>query len=260
MLGASGPGGPFPRHLPATMSGAYAYLVLSALAIGAVVASPPLVVQSEPQVNYDLDADVKVPVVLGVMSRCPDAILCESVFDHVLKRVGNKVDLSLSFIGSINPSEPDFGVTCKHGPEECAGNVHELCVQKYATPTQSWEFVQCLNYQGKDKIGLPQTALQCSSTHNIDWEGSSVGACAGTDGSGKAAEGVQLLQESVRASHSLGIVNSCTIMINGKQVCIHDETWKQCENGHSPHDFVRQINEAYEKLNGDSGDSGSMSD
>jgi hypothetical protein len=41
---------------------------------------------------------VKVPVVLGVMSRCPDAIFCESVIDRVLKKVRHKVDLSLTFI------------------------------------------------------------------------------------------------------------------------------------------------------------------
>ena len=44
--------------------------------------------------------DVKVPVVLGVMSRCPDAILCESVFDEVIGEVGNKIDLTLTFIGT----------------------------------------------------------------------------------------------------------------------------------------------------------------
>lgn len=32
------------------------------------------------------------------MSRCPDAILCESVFDQVLDKVGPKVDMSLVFI------------------------------------------------------------------------------------------------------------------------------------------------------------------
>ena len=45
------------------------------------------------------DRDVKVPVVLGVMSRCPDALLCESVFDDVLKEVLEKIDLSLTFVG-----------------------------------------------------------------------------------------------------------------------------------------------------------------
>ena len=42
----------------------------------------------------------RVPVLLGVMSKCPDAIFCEGFFDKVLKKVGHdKVDLKLSFIG-----------------------------------------------------------------------------------------------------------------------------------------------------------------
>lgn len=44
-------------------------------------------------------ADTKVPVLLGVMSACPDALVCESVFNRVLQRVGDKIDLSLTFIG-----------------------------------------------------------------------------------------------------------------------------------------------------------------
>ncbi|KAI0939272.1 hypothetical protein AcV5_000737 [Taiwanofungus camphoratus] len=227
-------------------------LILSLLTAGVTSAlHQPLTVQNPSEFAF---TDTKVPVTLGVMSRCPDALLCESVFDHVLKRVGDKVDLSLSFIGAINSTEPDFGVTCKHGPEECAGNVHELCVMKYAPMFQFWEFVQCQNYQGSEKIGLPETALQCANTAKIDWEPSGAGACAGLDGSGKAAEGVKLLQNSVRKSKEMGIQKSCTILINGKQVCIHDETWKECENGHAPHDFIRQINEEYKRINDDSDD------
>jgi hypothetical protein len=56
----------------------------------------PMTVQDDPQIIFT--EDVKVPVVLGVMSRCPDAILCEAVWDRVLQRVGDKVDISLSFI------------------------------------------------------------------------------------------------------------------------------------------------------------------
>lgn len=41
----------------------------------------------------------KVQVVLGVMSQCPDAIYCESVFDDVLNQVGDIVDMKLTFIG-----------------------------------------------------------------------------------------------------------------------------------------------------------------
>jgi hypothetical protein len=59
----------------------------------------PLSLQSELAVEATLYDDIKVPVTLGVMSACPDALLCESIFDRVLKEVSDEVDLSLSFIG-----------------------------------------------------------------------------------------------------------------------------------------------------------------
>ncbi|KAH9900000.1 hypothetical protein C8Q73DRAFT_681632 [Cubamyces lactineus] len=224
------------------------YLALSAISPALGAASSPLAVQSDNAYEGSF-GDVKVPVVLGVMSRCPDAILCETVFDHVLEKVSDKVDLSLTFIGTLNASEPDFGVTCKHGPEECAGNVHELCAIKHAPTQRWWSFVQCLNFQGRNEIGKPEKALQCAKTTELDWENSGVGACAGLDGSGKAEEGVRLLQQSVTVARETGIEKSCTVIINGKQVCIHDETWKECEGGHAPKDFIRQIEEEYNKLN-----------
>lgn len=51
-----------------------------------------------------------------------------------------------------------------HGPEECAGNVQQLCVKKYASFTDWWEFVQCQNYQGREKVGGPDVALKCART------------------------------------------------------------------------------------------------
>jgi hypothetical protein len=59
---------------------------------------------------------------------------------------------------------------------------------------------------------------------------------------------------------------SCTILINGHVVCVHDGTWKECEvcypmltqrvfhsmlpqEGHTANDFIRQINNEYERLN-----------
>lgn len=191
--------------------------------------------------------DVKVPVVLGVMSRCPDALLCESVWDHVLQRVGDKVNISLSFIARLNPSDEAYGVTCMHGVEECAGNVHELCVAKYHPTSEWWSFLQCENYQGSDGVGLPETAAKCAEAAGFEWENDKAHQCAGDNGQG--LEGAQLLQESVATTLQLGIKKSCTIIINGKQVCIHDGTWYECEGGHTPADFIRQINEEYEHLN-----------
>lgn len=192
----------------------------------------------------------QVPVTLGVMSRCPDALLCETLFDSVIPRVAEKIDLSLTYIATLNASDPVFGVTCMHGPDECAGNVQQLCVAKYTPLWTWWEFVMCQNYQGRGQIGSADVALKCARTHNIDWEESGVGHCVGLDGNGEGYEGVQLLQDSVRVAGSLGITKSCTVVINKQKVCIHDGTWQHCDNGHEVRDFVDQIEEEYQKLNG----------
>jgi hypothetical protein len=165
--------------------------------------------------------NVKVPVKLGVMSQCPDAILCEGVIDDVLKHVANKVHLSLSFIGRcvglkvflpshstyfrINTSEPDYGVTCLHGAGECAGNVQQLCASKYEPLHQWWRFVKCQNKQGRENVGRPEVALQCAEIAGFDWNRSETGLCAGFEGTGKGEEGLKLLRESVKASQALGI-------------------------------------------------------
>ncbi|KAF9259491.1 hypothetical protein L218DRAFT_908181 [Marasmius fiardii PR-910] len=200
------------------------------------------------QVVFTQDAQL-VPVQLGVMSQCPDALLCENVFDQVLQEVSGKVDLSLVYIGNIDPSEPDFGVTCKHGPGECAGNVHQLCVKEHSDFSQWWEFVNCNNFQGRNKIGTPEVATKCAKSAGLDWDGSGIGECVGPDANGTGAEGVALLKESVKLGKQMGLTTSCTVVINNQKVCIHDGTWKECENGHTVNDFIRQINAEYDKLN-----------
>ena len=56
----------------------------------------PFRVQSQDELQTI--SDVKVSIQLGVMSRCPDALLCESIFNEVLSRAIDKVDLSLVYI------------------------------------------------------------------------------------------------------------------------------------------------------------------
>lgn len=64
-------------------------------------------VSRDTQQPMQLD-NVKVPVILGVMSACPDALICESVFDRVLKKVADKTDLALTYIAQsvFSPSLP----------------------------------------------------------------------------------------------------------------------------------------------------------
>ncbi len=70
-----------------------ATLVLPTLAL----AASQIVLNDQTNANKLL-TDVKVPVQLGVMSKCPDAILCETVFDSVRNKVKDKIDLSLTYI------------------------------------------------------------------------------------------------------------------------------------------------------------------
>lgn len=92
-----------------------------------------------------------------------------------------------------------------HGPEECAGNVQQLCVARYSTQGQWWSFIQCQNFGGREGVGKPEVALRCAKVAQIDWETSGAGQCAGLDGSGKGAEGVRLLHDSVRLGQDLNI-------------------------------------------------------
>ena len=105
----------------------------------------------------------------------------------------------------VNASEPEFGVTCRHGAGECAGNIQELCAIKYTERQTWWRFVQCQNFQGRWQVGKPETAFKCANAAGIDWENDEVGGCAGRDASGKTEEGIKLLKQSVTDTANLGV-------------------------------------------------------
>ncbi|CEQ43006.1 SPOSA6832_04880, partial [Sporobolomyces salmonicolor] len=168
---------------------------------------------SSPRVN---STSTKVPLTLGVMSKCPDAEICETVMDRVLDThtggiggggkdevVGDLVKLGLVFIAKCvftlptservradlgsaarrEQANETYGVSCMHGELECKGNVQQLCA---------------IEHWGEE---------------------------------------------------SMGITKSCTVMLNGRKICIHDGVWKDCDAGHEVGDFVRQITDEWNRLN-----------
>ncbi|SCZ91716.1 BZ3500_MvSof-1268-A1-R1_Chr5-1g07626 [Microbotryum saponariae] len=198
------------------------------------------------QVQVDPEQDNKVPIRLAVMSKCPDAELCESVFDRVLDKVGTLVDIKLLYIG-----DTEYGkVKCKHGPSECTGNIQQLCAEKYwqgvdgsVNPWATWwNFVQCQNYNGLPRIGTDRLAQSCASVVGKTWSGD-VEECA------NSSEGTQLLRDSFKATKALQLVKSCSIVIDGKLVCVRDGRWIDCEEGHEVGDFVNLVNKAWKRLN-----------
>ncbi|KAK4050015.1 hypothetical protein OIO90_005205 [Microbotryomycetes sp. JL221] len=185
----------------------------------------------------------KVPVILGVMSKCPDAQVCEIVFDRVLDQVGQQVDLNLVYIGTLDNKSQPYGVECMHGTSECAGNIQQLCAAKHfqgqsgeINPFADWWnaslFIQCVNYGPTSKIGDESIAQRCSAVVGHKWQ--EIESCV------RGSEGIELLKRSVTMANELAITKSCTIVIGGKPVCVHDGTWKHCDEGHETGHFVRQ--------------------
>jgi len=193
------------------------------------------------------DNNTRVPIVLGVMSRCPDALLCESVLDSAFDQTWNIINIDLSFVGKINDSDSDWGVTCMHGSQECQGNVQELCaINRSQSQEDWWQFVQCLNYEGKDQVGDKALAERCAGVASIPWDDED--GRKGMKGCVEGDEGKELLKASVRRSKDMGIEKSCTIVISGKKRCVRDGTWKECETGHTVEEFVSYIQDEYQRL------------
>ncbi|CAJ0649467.1 10896_t:CDS:2 [Entrophospora sp. SA101] len=167
----------------------------------------------------------KVLVDLFVMSRCPDAVVCE------LKEVNDIAIITTDYVANLNDSEK-YGVTCKHGELEC---------------------IECLN-QDISLIGTYNHAKKCTNqvlgvtaattvniTNSADDNYSKVDKCV------NSKEGRTLLMKSVLKTTMYNVTKSCTMFINQKLRCIRDGYWYDCDEGHSVEDFVQSIRKAYEK-------------
>lgn len=159
----------------------------------------------------------RVDVTLGVMSKCPDALFFENAFSRTLDQVNNKISLSLTYIASPNSSET-YGAQCKHGTDECAGNIHQLCVINALNPTKAgkrydigpsqaqrlwWEFIQCENFVGGVKhIGEESLAKQCTDALGKfpKWEDDGIKDCI------RGGKGTKLLHDSIEKTIARHIV------------------------------------------------------
>ncbi|PQE10254.1 gamma interferon inducible lysosomal thiol reductase protein [Rutstroemia sp. NJR-2017a WRK4] len=134
-----------------------------------------------------------VPLEAHIMSKCPDAQDClKMMVLPAMQRVYEKVNFTLSFIGA--PTDND-GVACMHGPEECMGNILELCAASlYPDPKIYLGFTMCLTRDYKD---IPQRSLveDCALEHGMDFD--KLNACTVQDDGGF---GMGMLRDSVRRS------------------------------------------------------------
>ncbi|KAF9313175.1 hypothetical protein BG003_005527 [Podila horticola] len=184
------------------------------------------------------------------MSRCPDAMKCEATFAKVFDTPNlAPVHPTLSFIGAIertvnvSATSVTTTVTCKHGPEECAGNTQQLCFKKQHPDHRVWvPFVVGMNSWQPRRIGelqyLREVASRIGGAAADEDKLTLVEQCA------QGAEGLELLVQSVQNTLDHHVGTSCTVFVEDKKRCVIDGgVWRECPGGFQVADFVRTINE-----------------
>ena len=173
-----------------------------------------------------------------VMSRCPDAAFCESLFFPSLIQLSSIVNFTLSFIASKSPTN-EF--QCMHGQNECLGNRQQLCIQNMYSPTISLKYLLC---QSSDITLIPDNGETCAKNASegaINW--SDVQACVNSERSN------ELFDRALQRTQAAAAMKSCTIHMNGKFWCMHDRYWQNCSEGSDPTSFIRAICSRYSGRN-----------
>ncbi|KAL2114773.1 hypothetical protein VUR80DRAFT_83 [Thermomyces stellatus] len=191
----------------------------------------------------EANADKKlVPLEAHIMSKCPDAKDClKEMILPAMQRVHDKVNFTLSFIGT--PTSDD-GVDCRHGPQECMGNIIELCAfELYPDPKISLGFTMCIT---RDYENIPGRELveDCALEHAIDVK--ALNDCAMRD---NGAHGLDMLRRSVIRSSDAGVTKSCTVRLDEEIYCVRDGgEWGPCPGSPSVDHLVSTIEKRYGSL------------
>lgn len=196
----------------------------------------------------------KVQLEAHIMSKCPDARDC--LHDMVLPammNVSSMVDFKLSYIGSyvqrfaFNPvatftdfgrlTDHDDGVLCMHGPQECLGNIIELCAAAlYPDPKMYLGFTMCLS-RDYDDIPKKELIQECALEHGISFQ--KLNDCAVAD---DGSLSVEMLRDSFQRSFDADVTKSCTIRLQGNVFCVRDDgEWKECDKGSKAADLVAEV-------------------
>jgi len=186
----------------------------------------------------DERTEYEVPLEIHVMSKCPDARDClHELIVPTMVQVSEKVNLTMSFIGSIDPDSDD--VSCMHGPGECLGNIILLCASKVYPDVKLWlGYANCMI---SDYPDIPKRDLveSCAMEHGLDFQ--KLNSCISDEG-----EGIDLLRASIERSREHNVTKSCTVRLAGEVRCIRDGgKWSDCPGGSSVADLVDDINKLY---------------
>ena len=183
-----------------------------------------------------LGPKAKVEVNLYVMSKCPDAVYCEGVMFQLCiminidEKIGRIMNIHLDYIAS-SPS------SCKHGLEECIGNMQQLCVHHMFSEPTWLKFIQC---QNENYRAIPDNAQHCYETVTTG-DYSDLEHCV-------EHYGAQYLNKSIARQKESKTVYSCSITLNHASSAVYNNgQWETCLGGDCSVDgFKRRICDLYQ--------------
>jgi len=193
---------------------------------------------SETRIPIMIVSDKPVRVDFFVMSKCPDARKCETLFGPSLLKLSPIINFTVSFIAY--EMSPNY-IECMHGVDECQGNKQQLCVQHMSSQTTLIKFLQC---QSRDIENIPNNGKQCVnevSDEKLKW--SDLDDCA------KSKKVERLFFQSLEKTRAAKAKKSCTIHLNEQFWCMHDGTWSGCNEGRDEKSFIKAICSRYNGLN-----------
>ncbi|KAL7271014.1 hypothetical protein RUND412_006262 [Rhizina undulata] len=184
------------------------------------------------------EASKNVALDVHIMSKCPDARDCmELLVSPAMEEIAGDVDFKLEFIGR---ETAEGGIACKHGPDECLGNMVHLCGFHLYTTDIALPFSMCLLHQYEL---LPEKSFieDCAESHGVDFQ--KINDCISDLG---PEGGMALLSESVERSRDADAQVSCTVRVAGKKWCVRDGgVWKECSGGSEVGDLVKVVEEKW---------------
>ncbi|KIY98459.1 hypothetical protein MNEG_9504 [Monoraphidium neglectum] len=192
----------------------------------------------------------KVLLELFVMSKCPDASYCEHYLQETVEKLSDIVHVRTEYIMQVDNKG---GITCKHGDEECAGNLVQLCVGRHTPPDHNFDwfyrFLTC-SWDSGLPVSSPELVTTC-----LDKVGASDAARTAVQRCIAGPQGRGLLYASAAVVARRGVVHSCTVAVDKRQRCVRDGgEWYDCPGGSDVADFERSICDAYKKRTGKDAD------
>ncbi|CAF0909045.1 unnamed protein product [Didymodactylos carnosus] len=182
--------------------------------------SPSSIVQSNKPVHVDF----------YVMSKCPDAQLCETKFADTLIKLSSIINFTVNFIAK----EPTPNVfNCMHGDSECTGNKQQLCVQNLTSQIVLLQFLRC---QSQTMKSIPDNAEKCLPATNLKYD--DVKKCVDERGN-------LLFHNSIQQTQTDNVKKSCTMYLNKKFWCKHDGGWENCTEGNDEASLIHAICQRY---------------